>query len=309
MKTPPRWAQALAGAALTALAGAGHAHELTCNKTVNDQSLFQITSYPTTLHYKLTVTNTNPTDTSVALGIDDALLATFGFSFSPPPPISLPVGMSVSDGFDLVVQSAEQCARIADTDTSPGDLNIDNILVVTWDNGSAQCSARVVCAPVPPPPGAGATRTMGFWKTHETALQECLNDGGTIDLGFVKVSTLSQALGVLWGSPVKFAGGTVRSTLDKDRFLLGRQTLAGICNQREFGTTPTPPTLLSDAVAALAGTDCASIMALESAVDAFNNSGDSIGFPSGFVPGPATPQAAMKLASDPTLPSNQSCNP
>jgi len=179
---------------------------------------------------------------------------------------------------------------------------------VTWDLGSAQCSARVICAPLPPPENGGATRTMGFWKTHEQALQQCL-DAGPIDLGNLTISTLSQALGLLWGSPPRFASGATRSTLDKDRFLLARQTLAGICNQRLFGTAPTPPTLLQDAVAALAGTNCSLILALESAVDAFNNSGDAIAFPAGFVPGPATPQHAMSIAVDPTFPSNQSCNP
>src|SRR5260370_37444952 len=83
MKTTHRWAQAIVCAAMTALASAGNAHEMMCTKTVNDQPLFQITSYPTTLHYQLTITNTNPTDTSVALTVDDALLATFGFTFSP----------------------------------------------------------------------------------------------------------------------------------------------------------------------------------------------------------------------------------
>src|SRR4030095_16522342 len=98
---------------------------------------------------------------------------------------------------------------------------------VTWDLGSAQCAARVVCkpeTPPPPPPTGGATRTMGYFKVHEQATQQCL-DAGAIDLGVVTISTLTQALGLLWGSPVEFANGTARSTLDKDRFLLARQTL------------------------------------------------------------------------------------
>jgi hypothetical protein len=315
MKTTTlRWAQAVTCASLMAIGAVGRTHELVCEKTVNQQQIFQVSSYPTTLHYQFTITNTHPTDHSIALSADDTLLAAFGFSFSPPPPIDLDVGMSVSDTFDLVVHDAGECARLAASDDLPTDLNIDNVLVVTWDLGATQCSARVICLPevcrenCTPPPSGGATRTMGFFKTHEQALTQCLA-GGSIDLGFVTVSTLTDALGLLWGSPVKFGDGSTRDTLDKDRFLLARQTLVGICNERLFGTAPTPSTLLDDAVAALGGTDCAMILTLESQVDAFNNSGDAVAFPSGFMPGSATPQHAMSIAVDPTSSSGQSCNP
>ena len=155
--------------------------------------------------------------------------------------------------------------------------------------------------------GSGATRTIGFYKTHEVALQDCLNQG-PIDLGYVTISTLSQAEGILWGSPSRFQDGTPRKGLDQDRFLLARQTLGGICNYRLFGTVPSPSNLLDEAVAALSGTNCADILALESQVDAYNSSGDNNNFPAGFIPGPSTPTAAKSIAVDPTSPSGLSCS-
>jgi hypothetical protein len=154
--------------------------------------------------------------------------------------------------------------------------------------------------------GTGATRTIGFYKTHESALQQCL-DLGPIDLGTLTVSTLDHALGILWGSPSRFPDNTPRTGLDQARFLLQRQTLAGICNQRLFGTQPVPSTLLADAVAAISGTDCTLILSLQVQVDAYNNSGDANPFPAGFVPGAATPIDARSRATDPTTPSHMTC--
>jgi hypothetical protein len=144
---------------------------------------------------------------------------------------------------------------------------------------------------------------MGFFKTHESALTQCLAQGD-IDLGFITISSLESALGLLWGSPARFANKIARTGLDKDRFLLARQTLTAICNERLFGTETD---LVAQAVAALAGTDCGLIQSLEAMVDAFNSSGDSVGFPDGFVPGPATPKDAQSKAVDPTSASGQTC--
>jgi hypothetical protein len=290
------------------VAGAGSAasaHDLICQKTVNGQSAVTVDHYPVTVTYGFTVTNIHPTDVSIADTADDALLASRGFVFTPAPPFALDVGASTSMTFDVTLASEADCLALAALDGTV-DANIDNVFVVTFDSGSAMCTARVTCGsppPPPPPPGNGATRTMGFFKTHEAALTQCLAPG-PIDLGFIQISTLSEALGLLWASPPRFGDGTLRGDLDKLRLLLGRQTLTAICNQRLFGSTTG---LIADAVNALAGTDCSAIAALISAVDAFNNSGDSIDFPDGFVPGKATPRHAQSIAVDPTQPSGQVC--
>jgi hypothetical protein len=149
---------------------------------------------------------------------------------------------------------------------------------------------------------------MGFFKTHELALQQCLARG-PIDLGFVEISTLEEALGLLWGRPNRFDDGTRRSELDRARFLLGRQTLVGICNQRLFGAVPTPSDLLVQAVNALSGTRCSLMLSLEGQVTAFNESRDDAALPAGFVSGPSTPRHAESIAEDPTSPSGGSCTP
>jgi hypothetical protein len=244
------------------------------------------------------------------------MLEALGFQFTPAPPFSIDPSGSTSDDFEVTVNSQAECAALAlplpggvPTIITPSQVNVDNLMTVTWDSGTAQCTARVVCAPPPcvdncVPPTTGATRTMGFLKTHESALSQCLA-GGAIDLGFMSVSTLESALGLLWGSPSSFGDGTTRADLDKARFLLARQTLVGICNQRLFGTTP--GALLSNAVAALSGQNCTLIGSIEGLVDAFNGSGDAVAFPSGFNAGPATPKHAQSIAVDPTSPSGLSC--
>jgi hypothetical protein len=294
----------LAALVLVAGARAAQAHELACEKTVNGVTDFVIQSYPATLHYEFTVINTHPSDASDVLTADDPLLEQYGFSFTPPPPFSIPVGGSVTDDFTLIVENEQACLRIAAAD-GMADRYIRNTFTVTWPEDSYSCSASVYC---PPAQGAGATRTLGFFKTHELALQACLASG-PIDLGFVQISTREEALGLLWGRPARFEDGTSRSPLDRARFLLGRQTLVGICNQRLFGTQPTPANLFVQAVNALSGTQCSLMLALERQVTAFNESGDDVALPGGFVAGPATPRHAESIATDPTSPSGASCTP
>lgn len=141
---------------------------------------------------------------------------------------------------------------------------------------------------------------MGFFKNHLVALQDCLNLG-PVFLGYTTVTTLLDAEAFSQTKPSHYA-----NTVAKDRFLLARQTLVGICNVRLFGTTPTPPDLLAQAVAALSGANCTLLSALESQVDAYNNFGDANPFPSGFVPGPATPNPA---AGPPPPSSTLTCSP
>lgn len=286
-------------------ATAAEAHELACEKTVNGVSEYAIQGYPATLHYQFTIFNTHPTDSSLVQSAEDPLLKPYGFSFTPAPPVWIPVGGSLTDDFNLTIADEQACLRLAAADGTV-DRVIENTFTAAWEWAAATCSARVICPETPP--NSGATRTMGFFKTHERALEACLASG-PVDLGFVQISSLEQALGLLWGSPARYSDGARRSELDRARFLLGRQTLVGICNQRLFGTVPSPSNLLMQAVSALAGTQCSLIMSLESQVTAFNESGDNRSFPSGFVPGPATPRHAQTIADDPTMPSGQSCTP
>lgn len=283
---------------------AAAAHEFICQKTVNGGATYAVTSYPATLHYEFTVTNSHPTDTSIYTSAADAYLT--GFSFQPPAPYAVPVGQSVMNTFDVTLNSAEECKALADSDGAV-DSAFNNVFTVTWDGGGqASCSAQVTCEEQPPPPEeGGATRTPGFYKTHIDALSECIAE--PVDLGFITISTIEEALGLLWAVPAKYESGDKRSELDKARFILARHTLVATCNVRLFGTSPTPTDLIDDAIAALAGTDCGLMHDLAEDVDAFNNSGDDEGFPAGFEAGPATPQQAKEMGDDPTSPSGGVC--
>jgi hypothetical protein len=272
---------------------------------VNQLPAISLTSFPANVTYDITITNVHPSAPSVILDAEDALLESFGYSFGETLPFEVAVGGAVHETFAMTIATREECLRLASLDGMQ-DTVIDNVYRVRWDTGATLCSARITCGA--PPPNGGATRTMGFFKTHIMAMQQCVDDG-PINLGYVTIDSLEDALGMLWGNPSRFEDGALRNTLDAARFRLARQTLVGICNQRLFGTSPTPSDLLTDAVAALAGTDCSDISELISDVDAFNNQGDAIPFPVGFIPGPATPQVARTISDDPTSPSGQVCSP
>lgn len=278
------------------------AHELSCEKTVNGASYVEVSSYPTTLHYVLTVNNTSTSYGSDVLTASDPLLEARGFSFSPAPPFSLDLAQSASDSFDVVLNSPTECLALAAADGTADD-RIDNVFSTSWESGSAQCTASVKCIPPPPPP-SGATRTMGFYKTHEQALSMCLPQ---LDEHMGISLDLSAALGYFWGSPAAYDTGGKRSEIDRSVFLLARQLLTAECNFFLFGTAPAPADLLDRSFEVLFGSDCALMRDMATEVDAYNNSGDSVAFPAGFDPGPSTPQDAASKADDPTSPSSDHC--
>lgn len=121
------------------------AHELSCDKQVNGQHIYEVAEYPATLDWKLTVRNAHPTHPSDVLGVSDRLLAEkYGWTPARPPPYTLPVGGSHSERYTVTVDSYETCQELASADGYNDDF-IDNIFVVTWDDGEAQCRARVIC--------------------------------------------------------------------------------------------------------------------------------------------------------------------
>lgn len=284
------------------------AHSFVCQKTVNGTNMLEVASYPTTLSYVLTVSNSHATSASTAQSVSDPAMSSLGFTFEPAAPFTLPVGGTVTDTFEVMLNSVEDCIDLAAKDGVADDRFV-NVFTVAWDRSSAQCSATVICKqpppPPPPPPEGGATRTPGFFKTHEQALQACL-DEGAIELGSVTVDSMASALGLLWGSPASFDTGEKRGDLDRARFLLSRHLLVATCNTRLFGTQPEGD-LLADGAAALSGTDCGLMHDLAGSLDEFNNSGDDEDFPEGFVKGPATPRHAAGMADDPTAPSGGMC--
>jgi hypothetical protein len=288
------------------MASVAQAHEFVCEKKNNGVSIFTIDKYPARIHYDFTVTNTHPYDASTALTVEDALLAPYGFVFKPVPPFTLPVGQSVKTSFDLTIRDKAQCA-VLDAADGTTDGNIDNTLVITHDAGVNTCSSRVVCKGFEPPPAclpaAGATRGLGFFKTHPDAVLACLA-AGPVNLGVLTVRTLAEFEGIFWGSPARFDNGEKRNTLDQARFLLMRETLVAQCNVRVFGARPIRPTLFTEAANTIAGTDCGAIRSFVTKVRGFNECNGKK--PHGSW-GPARPRDAQAVANDPTVSSGQSC--
>jgi hypothetical protein len=251
--------------------------------------------------------------------VEDAGLSGHGWSFQYALPLAVPVGGSADSEFMLQVNSYEECRALAAQDGSD-DGAFDTTLRVVWPLGEDQCVARLVCdAPyVPPPPQdcevtntcsePRVTRDEGFFKIHESALQQCV-DLFPIELGSVgTVSTLPQALGVLWASPTLYLNGEPRTPLDTARLLLARQVLVAHCNAYLLGYFPIPADLLTDGQAALSGAQCQDMETLREVLRDMNVEGRERPLPTGFEPGPPTPGHAESIAEDFTQPSSgQSC--
>lgn len=286
------------------------AHEFSCEQTLDGARVQEVTRYPATLRFQFTVTNTHPSDASEALGVEDALLEPSGFHFTPAAPFRVPVGGSVSGSHALTLKDEAECLALAARDGTE-DRHIDNALVVTWDAGSAVCSARVVCGagdgePSAPEcqPGQGATRGLGFWKTHVDATAVCLT-GGPIDVGLATLTTMAEVEGLLWGNPARFAHGANRSDVDTQRFLLARELLVASCNVRVLGAVAASAELLSGARELLRGTDCEALSLYRARLQRFQECG--MGAPLGPTFDKADPSLALRLAGDSSAPSGETC--
>ncbi len=189
---------------------------------------------------------------------------------------------------------------------------------VSCDDGDActadSCSPASGCAHAAISCGTGATRTIGYYATHPAMISQCLAAlGGTIDLGFVQLRNeiadndvdvdidnrvetgLLLSLGMLKAKIPKLSNGQQRTALNKARMQAGQQMVAAICNNALTGAVPSFN--LNAAVATLAGSDVAAILAVNNAADAFNNSKDNVSL--GLDGGPANPKAAYDDPTDP----------
>jgi len=149
--------------------------------------------------------------------------------------------------------------------------------------------------------GAGAaTRTWGFWKTH-TDFTKCVFDkcGSSFDLGWRVVDSYAELFGIFEADNAKNSNGTIRCSLGKARVTASKQALAALLNTCLENGKPLPagvtPCTIKNTL--LCGT-VAQIMALNSKLDAYNNSGDNVSFTIGECPkGNATPAASKAAAN------------
>ena len=134
-----------AAAAAVALSGAAGAHEFACEKTIEGEVVHVVEAYPATLHIKVVVTNTHPTDASTALSMRDDLLARLGMKITPETPFTLPVGQSTEVDATVTIRSEAECFRLSRAQACTSSF--EDTFQVLFDGGIAQCAARLICMP------------------------------------------------------------------------------------------------------------------------------------------------------------------
>ncbi|MBJ6764692.1 hypothetical protein JGU66_28320 [Myxococcaceae bacterium JPH2] len=145
-----RWLGVLLGGVFWS-SGAG-AHDFLAEKLVNGSKQALVTNYPATLNFTFKATNIHPTLPSVLLAATDNLLSTC--TFSPLPPLTVPVGGNVTYQCQYNLPSYEACIALGALDTNPDSPNatvsFTNIFGIGWENsGSSQASTNVLCTQEP----------------------------------------------------------------------------------------------------------------------------------------------------------------
>jgi hypothetical protein len=140
-----KWTIAAAAAAVVVvLSGAASAHEFACEKTIDGSVVRIVDRYPSTLLFRIVLTNTHPNDTSIALSFRDELLQSLGVTFHSTP-LAVDVGQSVELTASVTVTSEAQCLKLAGARACTAQST--DAFQVIFDGGVAQCSARLVCMP------------------------------------------------------------------------------------------------------------------------------------------------------------------
>jgi len=143
------------------------------------------------------------------------------------------------------------------------------------------------------------TRTQGFWQTHTTyttgRFTALFGAGMVIGSPTAKtILTPAQLFGAYYSSIPKKSDGKQRTALDKARMQLLQQLVTAKLNCAAFGCAASVQTMISQADSAYSSTNAATILASASALDAYNNSGDTIVIGNA---GKATPKTSQSLAS------------
>jgi uncharacterized repeat protein (TIGR01451 family) len=181
--------------------------------------------------------------------------------------------------------------------------------IISYENGYELERAEVTVKVV------GATRTIGFWKTHldfttyvfETYLSSEEWPNGHIYLGEWgghewDIDSIEELMGVMWANPANNCDGTKRLSIDQARILAAQQAIGAILNNAMPGGGDLAAWLTSHGinesiVSILEGNNINKIHQLQSALDGFNNSGDDIAFdPSLPATGRANPTGAREIA-------------
>jgi archaellum component FlaG (FlaF/FlaG flagellin family) len=175
---------------------------------------------------------------------------------------------------------------------------VDEPECVQFNTGNVK-TAQDSC---PPTPVGGATRTWGFWKTH-TLFTECVFDkcGSSFDLGWRQVTNYEELFGIFMANNAKNADGSARCALGKARVTASHQALAALLNTCLENGKPLPAGITPCSIKnTLKCGTVAQINALNSKLDAYNNSGDTVklSVDESCVQGSATPKDSLAAADE-----------
>jgi hypothetical protein len=263
--------------------------QVTCTQTitVNDTTAPNIVNCPVG---PITVTGSaasNCTTASVPLNIS----ATDNCDLNPTVTISvqLPGG-----GAPVALSTLADPANPGSFLFPVGTSTVTVTAVDACNNAATPCTFTVTVNPCP----GGATRTLGFWSTHVNALQTAITNGCFANVTFCGSPATINELEAIFFAQIGQSCTGKRSALGQARLQLGQQLLAAYANCCVLGTCPTTFSL-SDALAALNGTDINAILTFANLADQFNNSGDAIDLNAGQLTavGPANPKLAKSLAN------------
>ena len=234
------------------------------------------------------------------------------------------VSVTVNDGTsDIAVLDKDTVGMTGDNSNGildPGEtwtwkltvtINVDTTFTVTG-SGKVVGLPNIITFPDYPDEQAfvevlvtGATRTLGFWKTHldftTYIFNNYLGTPPSIDLGWKQVDSMSDMMGIFWANVAKNSDGSKRNALCKARVQASWQAMAAILNSSMPGGASLPSGVTLGSIKdTLGGTDVGAIKALASQLDAYNKSGDDVALDPSLLPtGKADPNGARDIADIP----------
>lgn len=264
--------------------------------------------------FRIDTENTGTAD--LLLDLDDTLLGKLADD----------VALSAKDGScefgNVVSDAADGCLRVEEQYQVPGPDDVVNVVTASWrmaekyglpntgsDTATSMCEVDVY----------GATRTLGFWKTHGSDGDRFLPPkypepvaygytcyvangiGYPIDLGWKQLMDCGDVFGVFWSSKAQCDKPT------QARFQASWQFLAAILNYEAFGTpigtcatgiykSMTMEQLFEAMRLALATNNTTAMRRLQGIFGCYNESGDDVSIVDTVPVPPADPNGTRSEA-------------
>ena len=219
--------------------------------------------------FRINVYNTG--DVPIIAHLVDANLnieETFTLGLNPSPPCA--VDVNDPDNGCFMVEGGMIATGTEVSNTATVDFTLDPSYGI--EGIVAGGSDDAVCAVTE----GGATRTLGFWKTHweYTCHVFEAHMGGTMNLGWKTLTSCDDVIGMLYANPAKNADGSKRNNLCKARVQASHQAVAALLNSALSNGKALPLTP-AEIAAIIGGSNRNAIMDLANTLDEYNNSGDN----------------------------------